>query len=73
MGEKWNISCRISKQRMSQSSLVEAIMDGELENPEESQGGKNTCHLAAIRLQPLPKVSPEKIPNVKNRVSAPDN
>ena len=28
--EKWNISCRSSKQRMSQSSVVAGTMDGEL-------------------------------------------
>ena len=32
-----------------------------------------TFTLAAIRLQPLPKVSPEKTQDVKNRISVPDN
>ena len=31
------------------------------------------CDLAAIRSQPLPKVSPEKTQDVKNRISVPDN
>ena len=30
-------------------------------SPERTQEGKNTCHLAAIRLQPLPTVSPEDV------------
>jgi len=33
---------------MSQSSVVAGTMDGEQENPDETQEGKNTCHLAAI-------------------------
>ena len=52
--EKWNISCHISKQRMSQSSAIAATMEGELVSPEGTQEGRNTCNLAAIRLQPLP-------------------
>ena len=32
----------------------------ELVSPEGTQEGKNTCYLAAIRLQPLPEVSPEE-------------
>ena len=35
--EKWNISCHISKQRMSQSTAVAATMDGELVNSEGTQ------------------------------------
>ena len=35
--------------------------EGELVSPEGTQEGKNTCQLAAIRLQPLPTVSHEKI------------
>ena len=42
---------------MSQSSAIAATMDGELMSPEGTQEGKNTCHLAAIKLQPLPIVS----------------
>ena len=33
----------------------------ELVSPEGTQEGKNTCHLAAVRLQPLPMVSPEEL------------
>ena len=62
--EKWNISCHTSTQRMSQSLAIAATTDGEPVSPEETQEGKNTCHLAAIRLQPLPTVSHEKIQDV---------
>ena len=33
--------------------------------PEETQGGKGTCHLAAITLQLVPTVSPEETQDVK--------
>ena len=69
-GEKWNISCRISKQRMSQSSAIAALPQ-EPVSPEETQEGKNTCHLAAIRLQPLPMVSPEETQEVKTQDTGP--
>ena len=42
-------------------------------NPEDTQEGKNTCHLAAIRLQPLPLVSPEETQEVKHRILVPDS
>ena len=45
---------------MARSSEIAAITDGELVSPEGTQERKNTCHLAAIRLQPLPKESPEE-------------
>ena len=69
--EKWNISCHISKQRMSQSTAVAATTDGELVNSEGTQERKNTCHLEAIRLQPLPMVSPEESQDVKTQGSGP--
>jgi len=47
---------------MSQSPATVATMDGELVSLEGTQEGKNTCHLAAIRLQPLPVVSPPPPP-----------
>ena len=50
---------------MSQSPAIVATMDGELVNPEGSQEGENTSHLAATRLQPLPTVSPEGTQDVK--------
>ena len=65
--EKWNISCHISKQRMSKSIAVADTKDGELVNPEGTQEGKNTCCLAAIRLQPLLTVSPEGIQDTGSR------
>ena len=65
--EKWNISCHISKQRMSQASAVVASNDWELVSPEGTQEGKHTCHPAAIRLQPLPTVSPKETRDVKTQ------
>ena len=50
---------------MSQSSEIAVTTDGELVSPEETQEGKNTCHLAVIRLYPLPAVSPEETQDVK--------
>ena len=38
--EKWNIACRISKQRMSQRSEIAANSYGELVSPEETQDVK---------------------------------
>ena len=55
---------------MSQSSATVALQR-ELLSPEKSQEGKNTCHLAAIRLQPLPKVSPEETQDVKTQDTGP--
>ena len=46
--------------KMSQSPEIAATMDGEFVSPEGTQKRKNACHLAAIRLQPLQKVSPEE-------------
>ena len=50
---------------------IAATTDGELVSPEETQEGKNTRHLAAIRLQPLPMVSPEEIQDVKTLDTGP--
>ena len=69
--EKWNISCHIHKQRMSQSSATAATTDGELVSSEGTQEGKNTFHLAAIRLQPLPMVSLEETQDVKAQDTGP--
>ena len=69
--EKWNIFCHISKQRMSQSSAIAATTDGELMRPGGTQEGKNTCHLAASRLQPLPTVSLEETQDVKTQDTDP--
>ena len=38
---------------------------GELLSPEGIQEGKNTHYLAAIRLQPLPMVSPKEAQDLK--------
>ena len=48
--------------------------DGELVNPEGTQEAKEhlpTCCLAAIRLQPLPAVSPEETQDVKTQDTGP--
>ena len=50
---------------MSQSSETAATKDGELGSPEETQEGKDTRHSVAIRMYPLPVVSPEETENVK--------
>ena len=67
--EKWNISCHISKQRMSS---VLAALQHELVNPKETQERKNTCHVAAIRLKPLPIMSLEETQDVTRQGLAPD-
>ena len=67
---KWNIACHIGKQRMSQSSAITALQR-DLVSSKGTQEGKNTCHLAAIRLQPLPTMSPEEIQDVKTQDTGP--
>ena len=69
--EKWSISCCISKQRMSESSVIAVITDGELINLEGTQEEKNTCHLAAFRLQPLPMLNPEETQDVRTQDTGP--
>ena len=44
---------------MSQSSATADTTKGELVSPEGTQEGKDTGHLAAIKLQSLPVVSPK--------------
>ena len=56
---------------MSQSSVVLAALQGELASPEGTQEGNNTCHLAAIVLQSLPRVSPEETQDVKTQDTGP--
>ena len=58
---------------MSQSSVIAATTDGELVSPEGAQEGKNTCHLAAIRLRSFPTVSPEETQDVKIQDTGPDS
>ena len=50
---------------MSQSSAIADTMDGELVSPEGTEEEKNTCHPAAISLQPLPTGSLEETQDVK--------
>ena len=59
---------------MPQSSAIAATTNGELLNLEGTQEEKNICHLAVIRLQPLPTVSPEETQDVKrkHKTLAPD-
>ena len=56
---------------MSQSSAIAPTTADELVSPEGTQEGKNTCYLAAIRLQPLPTVNPEKSQDVKTEDTGP--
>ena len=69
--DKWNISHHTGKQNTSQSSVIAATPDGELVSPEGTQEGKNICHPAAVRLQPLPMVNPEETQDVKTRDPSP--
>ena len=57
--------------KMSQSPGIPATTDGELVSPQETQEGRNTCPLAAIRLQPFPMVSPEETQDVETRDTGP--
>ena len=56
--KKWNISCQIGKRRTLESSATIATEDGALASLEGTQEGKDTRHLAAIRLQPAPHGDP---------------
>ena len=58
MCEKWSISCRISKQRVSQTAAIAAATGGELESPEGTQEANNTWHPTA----PHPSTLAWKIP-----------
>ena len=49
-----------------------AALQHELVNPKETQERKNTCHVAAIRLKPLPIVSLEESQDVARQGLAPD-
>ena len=57
---------------LPQSSAIAAKTYGELVSPDWTQEGKNDCHLAAIRLQPLPTVSLEETQMRKHRILGPD-
>ena len=69
--DKWNISSHTDKQNTSQSSVIAATPDGKLVSPEGTQEGKAICHLAPIRLQPLPMVNPEETQDVKTLTHRP--
>ena len=56
---------------MSLSSAIASTTDSELVSPEGTQEGKKTCHLGAIKLQPLPTVSPEETQDVKTQDTGP--
>ena len=63
--EKWNISCHISKHGYhSHHQLQPSNVSWALR---ELGKEKNTCHLAAIKMQPLSAVSPKEVQEVKNR------
>ena len=55
---------------MSQSSATAALQRDPV-IPEETKEGKNTCHLAAIRVQPLHTVGPEETQDVKTGDTGP--
>ena len=52
---------------MSESSVIAATTGDELVSLEGTQERKNNFSLAAIRLQPLTRMSPEEIQEVKTR------
>ena len=56
---------------MSQLSTIVATTEGELMSPEGTQGGKNTFHLEATRLQPLPTLTPEETQDLKTQDTGP--
>ena len=55
---------------MSQSSTI-ATLQRKPVGRRKLRAEKNTCHLAAIRLQPLPAVSPEETQDVKIQDAGP--
>lgn len=57
----------LNKGCQSKSSAIAATADGELMTLDRTQERKNICHLAAITLQPLPMLSPEKTQDVKTQ------
>ena len=57
--------------KMSQSPGIPATTDGELVSPQKTQDGRNTCLLAAIRLQPFPMVIPKGDQDVKKQDTGP--
>ena len=68
--EKWAISCHLSKQgfHSHQGLQLSCVSWWALRKLRKE---KNTCHLAAIRLQLHPKVSPEETQDVETQDTAP--
>ena len=56
---------------MSQLLAIAATTENEQVRPEGIREGKNTCHLASIRIQPLPTVSPKEAQDVKTQDAGP--
>ena len=58
---------------MSQLLALAATTQSEQVRPEGTQEGKNTCHLATVRIQPqsLPTVSPKEAQDVKTQDTGP--
>ena len=56
--EKWNIACHISKQKMSQSSVIAATTNGELVSPEETQEGKEYLPSSSPQTEATPQGEP---------------
>ena len=66
--EKWDISCHLSKQGFHSHQWLSCVSWWALRKLRKE---KNTCHLAAIRLQLHPKVSPEETQDVETQDTAP--
>ena len=71
--EKWTVSCHISKQSMSQSSVISALQCQWALRELKKQTNKKKKHLPSSSrgLQPLPTVSPEETQNVKTKDAGP--
>ena len=55
--EKWNIVCRLSKQRMSQSSAI-AVLQQRAGEPEQSQEGKEYLPSSSLQSVATPRGEP---------------
>ena len=72
ISEKWNISCHINKQGCHSHQLLQSSNMTRW-SLKEHRKEKNTCYLATIRQQPLPKVSPRETGCEKHKILAPDS
>ena len=63
--EKWNTSCYVNKEGCHSHQWLQFsnVSWWAIRTPRKE---KNTCHLVAIRLQPLPAESPKEAQDVKN-------